>query len=54
MKCGGVEPMKRKTRQTEEKKKELTANPVVAWMPMPRPFRIYSLGFWDADGKGGR
>ena len=37
------------------KKKELTENPVVAWMPMPRPFRVYSLGFWDAeDGKGFR
>ncbi|MCK9471252.1 MAG: DUF551 domain-containing protein [Bacilli bacterium] len=30
-------------------------NPVVAWMPMPEPFMIYSLGYWDAnDGKGYR
>jgi len=37
------------------KKEELAENPVVAWMPMPRPFKIYSLGYWDAqDGKGYR
>lgn len=34
---------------------ELTENPVIAWMPMPKPFMIYSLGYWDArDGKGYR
>ena len=37
------------------KKTRPTENPVVAWMPMPRPFKIYSLGYWDAeDGKGYR
>ena len=31
------------------KKIELTENPVVAWMPMPRPFKIYSLDYTENE-----